>query len=142
MQIINYSNVIKVLLDSVPEFMPIYQEGVETYGEDFKDMIFGDLTRFIITEYRGSRSKNSSVLEAKSVFSRILNFLEYAIQSEDKDVQNLIWCSFLENLHLAGQDYEKIKSQFGPVLLKALESLEALDRETEIKNKGYCKNEA
>ena len=110
---------ISELLKAVPEFIGRYKSNVKYDNEELRHLILGDMTRFVINRYRISPND--------PVFRRAISFLESAMSSNDVDIQDLIWCSFLENLHLAGSDYGGIKSQLGPSLLSALEKIEKQD---------------
>lgn len=114
---IKYATVIKKLFAVVPEFLQY--PGFDSGNQDLPHVVFGDLTRFIINEYcKGRVQKNSP-------FQRALAFLEQAAQSSDKNVQNLVGCSFLENLHNAGRDYAGIRAKLPRTLRVMLAEMEA-----------------
>ncbi len=113
---LTYSNIVKRLLDMVPEFEAAnHDEIIE--AADFPNWVFGLLTSFVVDEYRkGSTGSGTS-------FDKALRFLEEAMGAKDIEVQNLVWVSFLENLHIAGKDFEAIKARLGPRLRATLKKI-------------------
>lgn len=124
---ITYSNVIDRFLEAVPEYRDYPNNDLAFYKDepdDSKHIVFGSITGYIVKELRGGH------VGRHSAFKRALDFMEQAMSSKDLEVQNLVWCSFLENLHIAEADYDRIKALLGPELTKTLAEIEKQDRET------------
>lgn len=124
---LTYANVIERFLEAVPEFREMPNNNLEDFGPgaDYAPHnVFGAATYFIVNEYRAKRTGRHSA------FRRALDFMEKAMVAPDIEVQNLVWCSFLEDLHVAEEDYEAIKSHLGPELAKTLAQIEKQYRET------------
>lgn len=118
---ITYENVVSKLLATVPEFRSYPDNWLKQFEHDVhhgQHAVFGAFTHFFIEEFRSKRAGE------ESAFQRALDFLEKAMGSEDVEVQNLVWCSFLENLHLAKKDYAHIKARLGKNLRENLEKIE------------------
>lgn len=118
---ITYSNVVALLLNTVPEFRGYWDNRLETFEHDAnhgQHAVFGAFTHFLIDEFRHKRAGE------ESAFQRALDFMEKAMGSTDIEVQNLVWCSFLENLHLAKSDYGSIKARLGKNLRESLDKIE------------------
>lgn len=86
---LTYDAIHGALVAAVPECRPVLEEHVEFYGEVFPHVLFGDLTRFILSQ----RQQGVDEVVAKS-----LAFLEDAAQSNDPLVENLVAVSFVENV--------------------------------------------
>lgn len=83
-------SVTSALVRAVPEFSEALDEHLEdTGGEVLPHLLFGDLTRFVITAH----DKGSGEL-----VQRTLRFLERAIRDGDQDVQDVVAASFIENI--------------------------------------------
>lgn len=101
-------------------------EHLDYYGELLPHVLFGDLTRWIISLYRRSRESGNPSNDAAAVLRRILAFLEetYLSDTTEPAVCDLIGASFIENLHQAGEDYHDLREQLGPSLRRQLERSE------------------
>lgn len=87
---ITYKTVVARLTDAVPEFRPFVAEHLQDNdGELLPHVLFGDLTRF----YAGAKERGDHDLAR-----RCLLFLEKAIISSDRAVEELVAVSFVENL--------------------------------------------
>lgn len=109
MQNIAYDNFVEQLLTAAPEFRDIHRQHVKDNDEVLPHVLLGEVTRFVIEAHRRANI---------GLRTRILDFLESAISSQDGKLQELIAVSFLENLHQAGDDYEEMKELLGPNLRK------------------------
>lgn len=114
----NYSNIEYCLLAAIPEFEASCHDALSKYASGLPHSVFGLLTAFIVQEYqKGSVGPGTP-------FNRSMQFLEEAIGSNDAELQNLVWVSFLENLEShAEKDYEGIKAKLGPKLRITLNKL-------------------
>jgi hypothetical protein len=82
------AEVLDELLVALPEFRPTFDEHLADYGV-LPHVLFGDLTRFVLAAHeRGDTN----------VEERSLAFLDRALLEGDKDVQNLVAGSFVENV--------------------------------------------
>ena len=83
------ADLISALYAAVPDFGPMIDEHVASYGELLPHVLFGDLTRFVLAGHeRGDRD-----LERRS-----LSFLDRALREGDEEVRNLVQVSFVENV--------------------------------------------
>ena len=112
---INYQNVIDVLLEAVPE-LARDQEVIDLKNECGPHVVFGELTHFVINQYRCGNVGEGSA------FQRIMCFLDACLKSADIEVVNLVEVSFIENLHAAGGDYQGLKSKLTRDLKRELEA--------------------
>jgi hypothetical protein len=115
---IRYATVIEQVMHILPEFAYAYRSQLEGLAQGLPYVIVGLLTDYIIREF-----KSGNLQDSNTPFFRAIRFLEDAMGSEDEEVRNLVWCSFLENLHNAGADFEKISSLLGEKLQAALKDL-------------------
>jgi hypothetical protein len=125
---IHYDNVLEYLLQAVPEFKVTYEENLqETYGELLLHYLFADLTRFTALVCDDLKNKTGRLHNPADILSRIMDFLETAAQSDDREVVSLVAVSFLEHLPkpgIVGKHGAFIKSQLGPETKKLLEAVD------------------
>lgn len=115
---------IRKLVQGRPEFEPVYQEHVtDNYGEVLPHMLMGDFTRWFIDQCRIAIGLPETAADRTRV-RRLAQFLDMEYQSGPHYIRELLFVSFLENLHLAGRDYDLVKSFLGPVLRSELGRLE------------------
>ena len=112
------------LLSMVPELRRVYEEHLSENEELLPHVFLGDVTRFVITEFRKGRSDRGEPTLDTRVLDRILDLLERAMKSSDTRLRELVSVSFLENLDQAGRDYLGIKGLLGPALVKELAQYE------------------
>jgi len=106
---------IKKLLTLAPKLKLPYQQHLEDNGKLLPHVFMGDVTRFIISEVEsgvGSQDVNN-----------LLNYFEDALATGDKDIENLISVSFVENLIGEEKTINFIKPQSGPRLKLLMESI-------------------
>jgi hypothetical protein len=113
---LTYANIVKHLVAELPEFERAYRDELK-HDADLPNMVFGMLTEFVVRQYLTGQTGPGTP------FDRALRFLEEAMGSKDPEVQNLVWVSFLENLHIAGEDFEGIKARLGPKLRATLKKV-------------------
>src|SRR5215471_18666018 len=103
------------LVKTIPEFEPVLREHLDFNEELLPHVLFGDLTRWVIGEYRESQGNGQHARNARNLLERTLRFLEERFTDRRDDAaQDLIAVSFLENLHQAGGDYPGLKALLGP----------------------------
>lgn len=100
-----YESIADNLVFEIPEFKEILIKHKNENGTVLPHVLFGDLTRFVIENYRKSKNDNKS----KRVFEKSLDFIENLLNSGDGKLEELAQVSFLENLSQAEEDYEEIK---------------------------------
>ena len=89
MQVLTPPDVPDALRAAVPEFGPAIDEYLAYHHEVLLHVLFGDLTRFVVTAHaRGDTD----------VGQRSLAFLDRALREGDEYVQNLVAVSFVENV--------------------------------------------
>jgi hypothetical protein len=89
MKVLTYADVPDELRAAVPEFGPTIDEHLADHHEVLLHVLFGDLTRFVVTAHaRGDTD----------VGQRSLAFLDRALREGDEYVQNLVAVSFVENV--------------------------------------------
>ena len=114
---LTYANIEKKLLAVLPEFEVAYRDELKKYASGLPNSVFGLLTQYVVDEYR------RGFIGPDTPFDRAIHFLEEAMGAKDVEVQNLVWVSFLENLHIAEDDFEGIKARLGPKLRATLKKL-------------------
>jgi hypothetical protein len=126
---LRHDTVLEYLLQAVPEFRTTYEENLqETFGELLLHHLFADLTRFTALVCDDLENKSGKFHDPEAILSRIMDFLETAAQSDDREVVALVAVSFLEHLPkpgIVGTHGAFIKRQLGP---KTKKLLEAVDR--------------
>lgn len=78
------------LLSVVPELREVYAEHIEDNDSLLPHVLFGDVTRFVISEARKGGHSSAMV--------RLLDQLESGLRDGDSEVNELIGVSFVENL--------------------------------------------
>jgi hypothetical protein len=111
------------LRKAVPEFEDHYAEHLADYGEILPHVLMGDFTRWFIALYRRSRPDTKVARTLRARLRSVVDFLDRSFQ-RDPASRELLSTSFLENLHQAGDDYQGIRSQLGPHLLRELDRIE------------------
>ena len=109
-------------LKMFPEFKGFYTKHLQVNGEVLPYVLMGDVTRFIIKMYRQGKISQNAL--DNDNFNRAINFLEDSYANLPDPIQDIIDLSFLENLHQAGEDYDSIKEQLGPILKERLADFE------------------
>ena len=105
---IAYKDVPHVLLRAVPEFLATYEEHVRDYDEVLTQLLFGDLTRFILDAYE--RGDDDLVDRALAVLDRLM-------AEGDDDTQNVVAVSFIEDIEYGDSRADAtFVAQWGPDL--------------------------
>lgn len=89
MATITTSNLSDLLREAVPEFGSTIDDHVTFYGELLPHVLFGDLTRFVISAHE----RGDLDIERRS-----LVVLDLAFRDGDESVQNIVAVSFVENV--------------------------------------------
>lgn len=113
MQEVTYENVVRRLLEIVPEFHP----DEEDVSDHLVHLVFGDLTDFV-----------KSLLETANsdqVVRRVFSFIEEAARSGDVRVLDAVRDSFLEGLADSPDHLHKSKKHMGRLTLKLLRQARA-----------------
>jgi hypothetical protein len=84
-----YETVHEDLVAEAPEFGPVVEEHRAFHDGVLQHVLFGDLTRFVLS----ARERGDS-----AVVGRSLAFLERANQSDDQRLRELVGVSFVENV--------------------------------------------
>lgn len=101
----------------------MYREHLaDNYGEVLPHILMGDFTRWFIDQCRTAVGLTETEAERARV-RRVAQFLDEEYESGPHYVRELLFVSFLENLHLAGRDYDLVKSFLSPVLRTELDRL-------------------
>jgi len=83
---------VRQLLDAlraeVPELGPVIDDHIATFGGVLPHVLFGDVTRFVVTAHSEDRSE---------VEDRCLRLLDRALRQGDDEVVNLVAVSFVES---------------------------------------------
>jgi hypothetical protein len=115
---------IRELVEGTPGLEPVYREHLaDNYGELLPHMLMGDFTRWFIDQCRLAAEVQGTTAE-RATLRRVARFLDATYQTGPPYVRELLVVSFLENLHLAGRDYELVKSFLAPTLRSELDRLE------------------
>lgn len=121
---LKYEQFAERLLREVPSLRAVFDAHLRRNDELLLHVFMGDVTRFLISNYREATNNAVGSQIADQTVSSLLATLEGAMKSPDDRLQELISVSFLENLHQADSDYEGIKKLLGPALAKELGALE------------------
>ena len=125
MKPITYANIAREVLAVAPGFRMAFDEHVRDNSGVLQHVLFGDLTRYFIAQYRAARGGEQASAEE---VAKLTSLLERTLtQSRDESLQTLIVTSFLENLWQAAEDYEGIRIALGPALRAALDKLDNLE---------------
>ena len=121
---LSYNTIADAPVKEVPEFgYVLTAHKVDNDGEVLPHVLFGDLTRFAIAAFRGMRDREHPEGAAR-VFRAVVRFVECAWICLDYQVQELVHVSFLENLHLADDDYSEMVAMLGPESQRIVKRIE------------------
>ncbi len=110
--VINFKSFVKLLLETVPELIPVYDEHIDDYDKLLEHVFMGDVTRFVEQLY----SDNSD----SECLARLLEFLDRAFSTDDEKLKELVSVSFLENLSRDKKSFEGIRILLSANLAKEL----------------------
>ena len=118
MKVITYETAVPELLRVIPEFKGQY-DGLLAFLEDATGphLVFAEFARFVMNQLR-TRKK-------EPVLRRSFEFLEDVAKSEEKEAQELVQMSFLENLGKERWAVERARRFMGPTTLTLLNEIEA-----------------
>lgn len=103
---------VDLLVQQVPELRPVYNEHLRDYDEALPHVFLGDVTRYVVRQLReGGPGRLDSV-------RRIVAVLEQCVANGDRQVQELVSVSFLENLIDCEDVITAVKAIIGPNLAK------------------------
>ena len=117
-----YENIGSYLVEAVPEFKPILDKHIEEYGELLPHVLFGELTLWTIELFK--RWQQTGKESDYEIFSRVIQFIQRCINSEDQRVNELALFSFLENLWQSEEHYQSIRLCLAPELQFWLDRVE------------------
>jgi hypothetical protein len=84
----------------------------------------GDVTRFVVSTYEESQGETEAAASARATLEKLLALFEEAMVSGDREVEELVAVSFVENLNAAGEHYAEIRKLLGKRLLRQLKQYE------------------
>ena len=114
-------NLVDRLAGRFPALEPLLREHrADNFGDVLPHVFFGDLTRFVVGEYRLVRERDDLDGPVGGEMRALLDELEHAFASGDDEVCELITVSFLENLPRRGEENEGVRDQLGPTLTSEL----------------------
>jgi len=118
MKLITYETAVPELLQVIPEFQPIYDD-LLAFLEDATGphLVFAEFARFV-TEQLRTRKRGP-------VLRRSFEFLEDVAKSEEKEAEELVQMSFLENLGKERWAVNGARRLMGPQTLTLLNEIEA-----------------
>lgn len=120
-RLLTYDSIGEYITSEIPEFSDIYEQHLIDNGQILPHVLMGDFTRFVVNSYKKSKSS----LKYKEIFDRSLDLIENLITSKNKQLQELVQASFLENLHqVEREDYIGIKDCLRDYSLRQLEAIE------------------
>jgi hypothetical protein len=117
---LTYSNIVDHLGAAVPDFRPLVEEHIADNRAVLPHVLFGDLTRFVISKYRDWKAGDGA---AWTAVQRVLQLLEEALAQDGPELNDLVKASFLENLGQAGDDYGGIRQILSAPLREALDRI-------------------
>jgi hypothetical protein len=98
------------LIQNIPEINDTYTEHILDYGELLPHVLMGDVTRWIIRNYKQRAAQDSHA------FARAINFLSDQYATGDPETRNLLEVSFVENLPAPGCAGSDISDHLGATL--------------------------
>lgn len=108
------------LNNTIPEFIDVVEDNVAfTEGQILPYPIFGDLRKFFVKQLKGNN---------KELADRIQIFIENMLDSPNPRIRELAAFGFLENLESeanSNEEYEQLKQELNPRLIKELEEIDA-----------------
>lgn len=100
----------------------LYYKHIEYYDELIPHVFLGDLTRYIVDLYKSIFQDLPDKRKNKwNEIYKILSYLENGLSLGNKEIQELIAVSFIENLDLTDSSIKKLEDKFGPYLKKELQ---------------------
>jgi len=107
---------VRELLLRVPELQSVYDMHIDDHDELLPHVFLGEVTRYVVQQVQSGAGETSQPL------SRILDFFEQSVESQDEKLQELISVSFLENLVDCGDVMDQLTEILGPNLKRELEA--------------------
>lgn len=106
---------VKDIVAQFPGLAALLEEHLhDNLGELLPHVFFGDLTRYMLTLLMTSNSGGG--LKPRRELREMLDFLEESFSSGDRELQELIGVSFLENIPRPGEDGSQLRSMLGTTL--------------------------
>jgi hypothetical protein len=112
------------LLRAAPDFERVYEEHLMEYDEVLPHVLMGEFTRWFISTVRSVAPPAARTVPSSPALAPVLELLEREWEEGVGSVRELVSASFLENLHQAGPDYQRVKSTLGPRLRDQLARVE------------------
>jgi len=105
---------IRSLVEKHPSLDPLLREHLVDFGEVLPHVFFGDLTRYVISEF--CRFGDDHTATDGPQLKGLLDELERAFAAGTDEVSELIAVSFLENLPRPGEEGAGVRDLLGPAL--------------------------
>jgi hypothetical protein len=113
---------VKAIAARFPSLGSVLDEHIrDNSGEILPHVFFGDLTRHAL--WLLSALQVDGGITPVGELQDLLTFLEEAYSNGDKEIQELISVSFLENLPTPGEKGSELRSMLGPTLSKQLHAM-------------------
>jgi hypothetical protein len=106
------------LVNAYPELRPLLAAHLDAYGELFPHVFFGELTRWLVDAYRADPNAGPG-----ATWLRLVADLEQTYETGDRDIRELLYVSFLENLPYPDEEGASIAGRLGPQLAADLANL-------------------
>ncbi len=110
------------LVNKIPALRRLLDEHVSDNDALLPHVFMGDLTRFVVQSYKGGYQQESPENDIGDL-PCILSHLEQGMMSRNKEVQELVAVSFLENLDESDKSLRDLESMLGPALANELSKL-------------------
>ena len=113
---------VRALVGRFPSLEPLLEEHLtDNFGELLPHIFLGDVVRWVLSLFATARAEGS--FASRRELRDILEYLEDAFASGNRELQELLSVSFLENLPRPGDDGSEIRTQLGPSLTKELRAI-------------------
>ena len=114
-----YDNLVRTLLEEMPELQPAYNEEMQWLDEELPHVIFSMVLNSYLFELLRSTSTT-----ADPVLSRIFAFLEKMANSQVEEIEEVLVVTVLESLVMERDIVPRAKMLMGPKTLSFLEKQE------------------
>lgn len=120
MAVLKYDSIREYLSQEVPDFGLFLESDAETNKKLSQSEVVEEFTRFTISSYVEGKEN----IGRRHTFRQAVAAIQKMLLSKDEQIRNLVYLSFLENLHTAEEYYKFIIPELTPELQNALKETE------------------
>ncbi len=119
MPVLKYDSIDKYTIQKVPEFKSVLEE-IQKEKKISATKVIEEFTQFTIQNYIEGKDN----IGKRLTFKQAIAVIQEMLLSDDEQIKNLVYLSFLDNLHTAEEYYKFIIPELTPELQEALKESE------------------